>query len=89
MQNITEFILGEDKTVRVEVYHVDNEEFIISSATYDLKKNNIVESTGNSTINQHILSAQIEPATKGAYTLEFIYHIGSETLKARVTVNVT
>jgi hypothetical protein len=74
--------------VRLEVFHIDNEEFIISSATYELKKQDTIESKGNCTINQHLLSAQIEPLVKGSYTLYFIYHIGSETFKAKVTVGV-
>ena len=79
------FILGENKKVRVQITSSLGEDFEITNASYKLVNGSSSESTGNCTIEPgHIISTQVQPKNAGSYTLALTYTIGGETLKTNI-----
>lgn len=81
----TNFILGENKKVRVQITSSLNEDFTIADASYQLLFGNASEKEGTCTIEPgHIICAQLQPKNIGSYTLKLSYTIGGETLKTNI-----
>lgn len=82
------FLLGESRQLKFEISNVQNPNFVIASATYEILKDNEEVSSGNMDINGHILITTFTPESRGYYWLELAYTIGPDTVKARFKINV-
>lgn len=86
-----EFILGEDKYVKIRVYDPVGAHFAIFGAQYELIRYGRPIEKGNAIISgedEHEISARISPPEKGGYVLEFTYQVADTTRKARVDIEV-
>lgn len=74
--------------MRFRIRSVNNEDFVISSASWSLRLKGKEESSGNCVIEDKVIGARIAPSTKGTYYLEVTYTIADEILieKAEVVV---
>lgn len=82
------FLLGESRSLEFEITHANNEQFIITEATYEMYKDNEIIEEGNMTISDHILSIVFTPEERGFYLLKFMYTIGNATRGAQYHINV-
>lgn len=83
------FILGEERWVSLEIKSLRGEDFVILSGKWELFLDGKLESSGDTRIDQHIISALISPSTPYKYyDLVFTYLIGNETLKSLVKIEV-
>ena len=73
------FFLGEKKYVNFSVISAKEEQVVIPEATYVLKKDDVVEDSGNCTIQNNVISVLLEPAEAGQYVLNVTYSIPPET----------
>ncbi|MHB1154630.1 MAG: hypothetical protein ACYCWE_22375 [Eubacteriales bacterium] len=83
-----EFILGEEKYIDFQVRSSITQTVVITSATYTLSKNGIVNISGVCIINGNKLSVLLEPPELGVYLLEITYIIAEEKRKVRVSLSV-
>jgi hypothetical protein len=90
VENHKEYLLGEDKKVRLQVQGIEPDPFYIQQATYELSYGNYegIEASGNCEINETLLTAQVAPKKRGTYYLTFTYIIGTETFKERISIRV-
>lgn len=87
----TQFIIGEDKYVKIRVSDPMGQPFEIFAASYELKRYGKVIQSGPAFIDGddlHEISARIRPEDTGNHVLEFTYQISDTTRKARVDVEV-
>lgn len=83
-----EFILGENKYVEFKVKSTINQIIFITSANYELFKDEALISSGPCEISDDIISALIQPNEKGLFELIITYIIGAETRKIRTNIKV-
>ncbi len=83
-----EFILGEEKYIDFQVRSSITQTVVISSATYTLSKNGIIDISGVCIINGSKISVLLEPPELGVYLLEITYIIAEEKRKVRVSLSV-
>lgn len=82
------FMLGERKFVNFEVTS-KNEDFVITSATYELSYGGEVIDSGNCDIDGHEISVLLtSPEEKGTYILKIFYEIPPERRGIEVVVDV-
>lgn len=82
------FMLGERKFIDFEVTS-KNEDFIITSATYELSYNGEVIESGDCVIDGHGLSVLLtSPEEKGTYIMKVFYEIPPERRGIEVVVDV-
>ena len=76
------FELGERKHVRLTVSSCKGDDFEITSASYELRRQytDEVEDSGTCVIAEHVMDMMIAPQTAGKYWLHITYHIADETL---------
>lgn len=76
------FELGERKHVRLIVSSCKGDDFEITLASYELRRQytDEVEDSGTCVIAEHALDMMIAPQTAGKYWLHVTYHIADETL---------
>ena len=82
------FIVGENKRVHLNIKSRDKSPFVIQSAEWELKLNDVLESSGECFIKDTIISALICPKKHAVYHLHFMYHIADELLMECVEVVV-
>ena len=82
------YLLGETRPLEFEVKYTENKDFTISSATYELLRNNEVVESGELEINGHKLSYYFTPQERGFYLFEVTYKVGGSTRMARYHINV-
>lgn len=82
--------IGETRHIKIKVYSVKSEKFIITSAKYELiyKKTGSVEKQGSATIEDQMIDTIITPLLTGKYHLKFKYTIADEELIDVVEVEV-
>lgn len=88
MQVIIDF--GETRHIMLEVFSIKNDEFVISSASYVLRKGKTGEdeASGVCSVIDHLIDTVITPKEKGEYQLIVTYKIADETLIEVVKVVV-
>lgn len=76
------FELGERKHVRLKVSSCRGDDFEITSASYELRRQytDEAEDSGTCVIAEHVMDMMIAPQTAGKYWLHVTYHIADETL---------
>ena len=76
------FDLGERRHVRLKVTSCKGDDFEITAASYELKKQyaDETEDAGACIILEHVMDMVIAPQTAGKYWLHVTYHIADETL---------
>ena len=76
------FELGERKHVRLKVSSCKGDDFEITSASYELRRQytDEVEDSGACVIAEHVMDMMIAPQTAGKYWLHITYYIADETL---------
>lgn len=84
-----QFILGEKREVKIQITSTKNDPFTIRNATFQLMKRGrgvLVE--GTCMVDEHEISAVVQPTEDGSQILEFTYEIANEILKANVPIEV-
>lgn len=82
-------LLGEIRTVGIEVINKQGQDFVIDTADFEIhKQDGTLVSCGSATIEGHKILTLFSANEVGKYSCIFTYRIGSETLKARVYVEV-
>lgn len=83
------FNQGEIRKVAIEIISKIEQNFVIESAEYIIKKQDgqIVE-TGIATIEDHKILTLFSATEKGCFFCEFTYRIGPEVLKAKLSIIV-
>lgn len=82
------FLLGESRELEFEITHINNEDFIIREATYELYKENEIVEQGDMLIDDHIISVVFTPEERGFYLLKFMYSVADTTRGAQYHINV-
>ena len=74
--------LGERKHVRLKVSSCKGDDFEITAASYELRRQytDDLEDSGTCIILEHVMDMVIAPQTAGKYWLHVTYHIADETL---------
>ncbi len=77
-----QFDFGETRHIRVEVFSVYDDVFIIQNARYELirKSDGKIESSGRVDVIGHVLDVTVTPKFIGRYDLKILYRISDETL---------
>ena len=81
--------LGEIRSVGIEVFNLQNQEFEISVAEYEIldEEKNIID-RGIPTIDRNRIFTLFNAEERGKYNVVFKYHIEPEVLIANVEVEV-
>lgn len=88
MQKIM-FDVGERRHVQLRIHAAQEAPFRIKSATWELKRGNVLEASGECEIDEHIIDAYIEaPSSKTTYILRVTYEINDETLVEQLELAV-
>ena len=82
------FILGEDKRIRLLIRSPNNEPFTVSEASYKLTLRGKTEAEELCEIDGHYLDIKLAPKTMNCYVLEVEYKVSDCIRKARVWVEV-
>lgn len=83
-----DFFLGENRQLKFEISNRQYPVFTITSATYEILKDNEVVDQGIMDISEHIITMSFTPEERGYHWLEITYTIGPDTVKARYKINV-
>lgn len=86
--NAVKFLLGEKRKVWLEISVVDNADFLIRNATFELEKYDKHLDQGECTIDGHTIIAFVNPPERGQFDLIFTFEIGGEIVKEKVVVTV-
>ncbi len=83
------FLSGEVRNVGIEVVSKVHQDFVIENAEYSIIKptGEIIE-TGIATIDDKKIVTLFAANNRGNYYCEFTYRIGSEILKAKISIIV-
>jgi hypothetical protein len=80
---------GEVREVGIEVINQAGDDFEISTANYVIyTRDETSVTSGTATIDDHKILTLFSANTQGQFFVEFTYQIASETLKAKVFVEV-
>lgn len=82
------YILGEDKYVRLLLHSPHDEPFEILSASYELCLHGTVEDSGTALIDGHEIGAKLRPEKRDSYELTITYVVADTTRKVRVRLEV-
>lgn len=87
--NCREYKLGEKKYVDYEIRPKNTADtLVISSATWKLKKDGIIESEGDCEINELTVSALIAPTSRCQYILTVTVEVAPETIIEECLISV-
>ena len=82
-------MIGETRFVELDVISRDNEDFVITSAQWQLESVGNVIDKGSATVDGHRISVLLTaPEKVGQYKLIVWYEIPPETVGARVIIDV-
>lgn len=83
-------ILGEKREIKIVISSMEKQPFTIRNASYRLIKRGTgtVVEDGSCTVEEHEISAIIQPTEDGSFIIEFSYEIANEILKAVVPIEV-
>lgn len=83
-------MIGETKIVELDVISRDNEEFVITSATWQLQSMGEVIADGTAKVEEHRIRVLLTaPEQVGQYKLIVWYNIPPETIAAKVIIDVS
>lgn len=82
------YILGEDKYVRLLLHSPHDEPFEIAEAHYELKLYEETEESGSAIIDGHEIGVRLCPNNRGIYELIFTYSVADTVRKVSVNVVV-
>ena len=89
MNSDVDFILGEDRHVKLYVHSVKDEYVAIASASYELLLDGDIEDSGSCVIDGQYIDMKLNPLHKSrAYILEVTCAIADEVRKKRLSIGV-